>query len=145
MHRFEYGNCPVKGQVRALALSVGWNKSEPAKSYLCLPARDCLCIKTALTLSVIDTNTEIFFAERDRQDYNTILQTLKDLGFTKVTGHYGKIENWKLRPKNKIELAFLDFCGEYTPQVARWLQWCRNFVFSPNAIVSITTQANGRY
>lgn len=141
-HRYEYKDCEVKQQVREMALNRG-RKRKPAKVYFCLPARECLCVKTALNMGAIDTNTVILFVERDWQDYNTIKATLAILGFTHVEGYCGNFGDCSFDYTGKIDFAFLDLCGEYKADVSDWLYENRQH-FAKGAIVSITTQANSR-
>lgn len=158
-HKFEY-DCPVKQTAREKALY--WTKRKPAKVYFCLPARECLCVQTALAKGIIDKNTIILFIEKEHDDFDVIQNKLKSLGFTRFAGIYGEIKNcidpWYLKtcynraigkkydtptPKRFIDLAFIDICGEYTSSTRSWIQRNHQF-FTRGATISLTTQTNPR-
>lgn len=153
-HAFSY-DCKVKDQVRVKAFA--WTKSSPARIYLCLPARECLCVQTALREGVISKDTTIVFIEEERHDFDLIGKKLKELGFNKVWGIHSTLLavdlGWQLVQVHVkynnggnpfIDLAFIDLCGEYTPGISQWLHNNRR-CFETDAIISITCQANGRY
>lgn len=145
-HPYSYGN-QVKDKARTLALPL---RGSPSRVHLCLPARECLCIIKALERGVINKQTAIIFAESDKGDFPKVQAKLASLGFKSVYGHYGEIQKLDLSHalgqlgKAYIDSAFIDLCGEYTPSVGRWLHDSRDY-FYKGAIVSLTTQTNGRY
>jgi hypothetical protein len=153
MHRFSY-DCSIKEEARVKALV--WEKNEPAKVYFCMPARECRCVKTALKHDVISKDTMIIFVEREKADYNIIKTELQRLGFTKVIGYKGRLQEFdlkflialvnlegKVKMPQLVDLAFIDLCGEWTDEVALWFQKNRT-AFAKGGIVSVTTTANGR-
>lgn len=144
-HKFKYDGCEVKQEAREKALYWKW-KREPAKVYFCLPARECLCVQTALASGIITTDTVILFVERDKEDYNAIKDKLDSLGFKRYYGYCGKFEDCHFDYQGKIDLAFIDLCGEYKAEIGEWLYVEGHYghSFAKGAIVSVTTQANSR-
>lgn len=104
-----------------------------ARNYVCLPARECLCVKAALKCGAINTDTHIVFFEENRADYEQIHTVLQSLGFKNVDGFYGELSPEILRRglsclETKADIIWLDFCGELNRDTEIMIKIARAFM-----------------
>lgn len=137
-------NTKIKNCVRNHLFDM-WGKrhKKPARHYVCLPARECLCVKHALKSDVIDQNTFISFAEKNSSHNQTIYRTLRRLGY-KANQIQSQIQLESLKIDRPVDLMFLDVCCEYTNGIANWVATQVTPNLTKASLVGITYAAHAR-
>lgn len=115
---------------KTLPRTLAWDAVKGvAKAVLLLPGRDCLDIKQGLTMGKINLDTHLVLFEKDKEIAKIIVDTVKGMGFKKFDVRNYKVQ-WHSSERSdlnnegfpKFDLAFLDFCGEITDEVADFIR-----------------------
>lgn len=115
-------NRPAKAILRQRAL----RRITSSKDWcLFLPGISLLDVKLALEQKLITQNTPLILVEKDKFTIRFVKAAATRLGLKRVHFHNGPIETLNLAAiipsGEKLGFAFLDFCGEFMPQIAIWL------------------------
>lgn len=147
-HNFD---CPVKNQVRSQFFG-HWTRlrgSQAASLYVCLPAAQCLCVKEAKRLGIVTPQeTYIVWAERDPSIRRKIDAYLDKQGyfhrgfasFKKLNKHLATLAQDGV----SVDLAYIDLCGEMTPDTKAILASLDNTLAS-DSLVGVTLQDYARH
>lgn len=104
----------------------------PVKVYLCLPSLECKDVVIGMQRGIIDKRTKIVAVERDYAIAHNMGVKLKSLGL-KYEVHNCELERAEIT--DKIDLAYIDICGQITADILFWLT---NLNFTENAKVGFT-------
>lgn len=135
-------NSPQKDMTRQIAILSTASKFRTA---LMLPSHSCLCLKAGLKSGTFDRETFILAVERDSSICQKIEKFLKD-NFTNYIVYNGELHTLDLGKAlkgKKLDFAFLDTCGTFSPQIVRWLRDNESH-FEEQAKVSMTFCATFR-
>jgi len=140
----------LKNVYREMAVGEKASKN-PAKVVLLLPSKGMLCYKLGLKKGTINKNTFCIFVEevpkfakRIRNVANFAVKRGRIKGFIVVEK---SLERWNAEKDlmgMKIDLAFIDLCGEITPNIMFWIANQGQHVFADEAVISWTFQTGFR-
>jgi len=134
---------PNKARVREYALAKG-QLERAAKCVVLLPAEKGHDIELGLKNGLLNRNTFVIAVEKNPIIAKNMGKLLSK-NFNNFHVHAGPIETLKLDEVGpcKVDYAFLDFCGNLTPQIADWIdQYSNQFV--SNNVIHFTFKAINR-
>jgi hypothetical protein len=136
-------NFDTKNEVRDIAL----RRKTPAKAAILLPGENQLCLRQGVKSGLFDPRKTKLICIDDSPSFAAkIKRVAHRLGFTNDTCFVfaGKADRLTRQMMmnffdgRKVDFAFLDFCGQLTRELARWIgHECRD-IFEKDSCVSYT-------
>lgn len=135
----------IKNEFVYPQLAPGVNPVQPLKKILTLPSTTCGELKSMLAAGTIDLDTEIIGFEAKGKWYDEVVLAVAKLGFRKFTIYLGKIENnaWliiKSHLECPFDLIFLDFCGNPTLPIDKFIRNISSVLKSTGVAVTFDTR-----
>ena len=140
-------NRPEKKSIRNLVMDFYKNKHpEVAKVAIFLPGDSFECVELAFQKKIINEDTFMMFVEHDKSEEGKLkIEKQKkylEKKFKKGYHHHGEIYNLNLRNivekcGKKIDIAFLDYCGSMTANIAAWNKEYAD-CFASNSVIAST-------
>jgi hypothetical protein len=149
-------NSPQKNMMRSKAVAFD---GRPANVAFMMPSYQCLCVNEAMKQGTIGPNTDIIWAERDKEVQNKIVDFFdvnekrfhddfhvlelctdfdRDVKYHKDGKdfqNFGSVKNFL--NGRKIDFAFLDTCGNLNHNILQWLSKHDKY-FTDDARISFT-------
>lgn len=135
----DWGIRIFKGQARSFSLA----NLPPRARSLWLPGDACLCVKEALALGVLDTDSRIIAVERDRATFAIMAATMRGLGFNHIPLLECRELSTVVLPFD-LDLVNIDLCGSLTLDLAQWIERTLPHHLTMNASIIMTTRFGWR-